>query len=331
MGKLVLSIIILSCFYSCGKTEDEEVRSAINQAKYYLSALKCSKAQDSLDEVDFQEDNADYISTYASAFACYAGYGEVDILFGDGGLTTIDPSNLFASLASFSTSNETTADSSNYAAINNAITTLLSFDNAAGTPSAIDRESKFGTKKAGDLSMQALYLLFVQLGKHFALYGNKGNDGSKGGDLEGFGNTCIYSYTTEDAVDYITAGSGSLGSCTAATGSEGSDFLEGITEALAKERLCRGIIYYNNLIDILSNTTLPASDLLGSIGDIGSTFTTLMNTAVAAETGVFNDGDTDGLNAISTLKDITSQTDCEAVTIERIEKFYAIFFETVYQ
>ena len=44
-----------------------------------------------------------------------------------------------------------------------------------------------------------------------------------------------------------------------------------------------------------------------------------------------NDGDANGQDAISNLKDVTSQTVCEAENIERIEKFYAIFFETIYQ
>ncbi len=323
--------ILILCCVSCAKSTEEEVRSAVVEAKYHLSGMDCSKAEDILNDVGFQKDDANYISVYASMQACKAGYKELDILFG-GNLENINSASLITSLASFSSSNETAPDSTVYLSLNNAINTLISYDDAAsGQPSTVARNAKFGTKKSGDLSLQALYLIFVQMGKHFALYGNAGADGAKGGDAQGFGNTCIYSYTTEDAEDWITATS--PGTCVPPLdGTQGSDFLEApVGQEVIKRRLCYGIIYYNNMMDILSNMTLPGSSELGDVSNIQAALALLMDNAVLAEDGAFNDGDPNGQDAITTLKDITDQTTCEAQTIERIEKFYAIFFESIYQ
>ena len=293
--------------------------------------MECSDALNILDDVDFQNDNADYISVYASAQACSAGYKELD-LFGDD-LSSISSSGLIQSLAAFDSSlGEATADSVAYQAMDSAITTLLSYDeDAGGQPSTLARATKFGIKKSGDLSLQALYMIFSQLGRHFALYGNADPDvatkGEKGGGAQS--NSCIFSYTTQDAVDCITTVN--PGTCVAATGTEGSDLLESPeTSADIKRRLCQGIVYYNNMMDILGNVTLPGSDSLGDVSNIQTALNTLMLAAEAAESGVYNDGAADGVNAISTLKTVTSQSVCEDVTIERIEKWYAIFFESVY-
>jgi hypothetical protein len=327
-NELFILLLLSLSLISCAKTDEEEVRSAIAEAKYHLSSMDCSKAEDILDDISFQEDNADYISIFASMQACKAGYKELDVLFG-GNLDNLNSASLISSLASFSSSNETAPDSADYLNLNDAITTLLGNDGTA-QPSAAARNTKFGTKKSGDLSMQALYLLFVQIGKHFALYGNAGTDGGKGGNAQTFGNTCIYSYTASDAVQWVNANTS--GTCAGPLdGSQGSDFLESpVSAATVKTRLCYGVVYYNNLMDILGNITLPGSDSLGDVSNIQSALAVLMSAAQAVETGVFND-DPVSTNAIDAVSAVTSQAACEAINIERIEKFYAIFLETIYQ
>lgn len=338
MPKWIIFLLI-GLLASCAKTTEEQVRSAIQEAKFELNSSNCSGAKSILDDVGFQEDNADYISVYASSQACVGSYTELDTLFG-GNLDNLDSSNLLTSLAAFTSSNETTNDSTSYTALNDAITTLISYDEAAGgSPSTVARTAKFGAKKAGDLSMQTMYLLFVQLGKHFALYGNTNAAGLKGnGSITG-NNSCIFSYSTQDAVDFINdavIGGASvaapLGTCTNASGTEGSDLLESPeTAANIKRRLCQGIVYFNNLLDILGNITLPSSSSLGDVSNINSALTLLMTAAETLETtgqgGIFNDGPAAGQNAIAALRDVTSQTVCEAENLERIEKFYALFFE----
>ena len=318
--------------FSCGRTEDQERDSAIREARYYLSAMKCSKALDSLDEVDFDSDDADYISTYAATQACFGGYKELDVLFG-GNLDNLNSASLIASLAGFSSSNETVAESTAYSSIHNAITTLIGYDDdVSGAPSTTARTTKFGTKKAGDLSMQALYLLLVQIGKHFALYGNAGTDGTKGAGRAdtSYTNTCIYSYTQTDAVNYIN--SVNPQSCTSATGSEGSSLLDlgTLGETEIKTRLCKGIIYFNNMMDILGNITLPGSDSLGDVSSIQTTLETLLTAAQTVESTTYNTGAANSQDAILNLKNVRLMSDCTSETIERIEKFYAIFFETIF-
>lgn len=327
MGKKLLFLSTIFLLVACAPTSEEEIESAVSEARFHLSSMDCSKAKSVLDDVGFQDDDPDYISVYASAQACEAGFKVLDVLF-SGNLETINSSSLIGSLASFTTSNETEADSSNYLAIQSAITTLIE-SSGGSQPSTSARNEKFGAAKSGDLSLQALYLIFVQMGKFFALYGNADASGTKGaGSIDD--NSCIFSYTTDDAVDWIT--DTSPGSCSAATGSEGSDFLKSpVTATEIQSRLCEGIILYNNMIDILGNITLPSSSELGDVGNIATALNTLMTTAEGAESGTYNDGPADSLNAISALRDVTDQATCEAETLERVEKFYAIFFETIYQ
>lgn len=333
MGAKIINIYLcLMAFIfiiSCAKTDEALVRSAVQEAKYHLSGRDCSKAMSALNDVSFQEDNADYISTYASAQACEAGYAELSLFTGS--LSNIDASDggLLRSLAAFESSNETQPDSSTYEALHNAITTLISYDGTT-SPSTASRSSKFGEKKAGDLSMQAMYLLLVQIGKHFALYGNGDADGIKG--QGSFNNSCIFSYTTQDAVEAIAAGAGGLGTCVNATGSEGSDFLEApVTSAVIQTRLCKGIIYWNNLIDILGNIALPGSDELGNVGSIASVLSSIYDAASIAESGALNDGPADSQDAVATLRNVRSLTACEAESFARVEKFYAFVFELGYQ
>lgn len=326
MFRSLLLLSVIGMLFSCAKTEQEEIDSAVVEAKYHLNSMDCSKAQEVLDDIGFQDDDADYISVYASAQACFAGYKVLDVLFG-GNLESIDASNLIGSLTTFSTSNETEVDSTAYTAIQNSITTLIE-SSGGSSPSTEERNAKFGTQKSGDLSLQALYMIFVQMGKFFALHGNVNASGVKGAGSEG--NSCIFSYTTSDAVDWID--DTTPGSCVAATGSEGSDLLESPeTAADIKRRLCEGIILYNNMIDILSHISIPGSDELGDVGDIQTALATLMTAAEAAETGTYNDGPATSTNAIQSLKSVTSQDACEAEELDRIEKFYAIFFETIFQ
>ena len=317
-------LLILCCIFGCAKTDEAEIRSAVSEAKYFLNSMECDKAMEVLTEVGFQDDNADYIKVYASAQACKAGYKVLDVLFG-GNLGNISSTSLLSSLASFTTSNETTADSTEYTALKNAITTLI--EAGGGTqPSTTARNTAFGLAKSGDLSLQALYMIFIQMGKFFALYGDADAAGTKGA---GGNNSCIFSYTTNDAVDWISVNT--PGSCSSATGSEGAALLESPeTAANIKRRLCEGIVLYNNMMDILSNVTLPGSSELGDVGNIQTQLSNLMAVAEAAETGVFNDGSATGLNAIATLKTVTGQATCEAEELDRIEKFYAIFFETIF-
>ena len=313
-----LFLLVLSLFFSCAQTDEQELLSAKEQAKAHLTAGECNDAIDVLDDVGYQDDDADYISLYASAHACLSGFKEVDFFTND--ITTVSATNLVKSLASMSTSNETQADSTGFLGIMTAINAITS----ASTTSA-GRVTRFGTSKGTDLNFQLLSLSMVATGKWFAYYGNVGTDGTKGGDAQALGNTCIYSYTNANAVAWITthatANAVGTGTCTAATGSEGSDQLESpVTAATIKTRLCYGIVAFNNFLETVSNLDVSGDDF-GQLDTIETAVSTLYTAAETLELAQYS------TTSIQTMKVIYDQASCESANLNDIERYYAIFFE----
>jgi hypothetical protein len=325
----LLLLTILISFVSCAKTDKELVDSAKQEAKFYLSKRNCTKARAALNEVSRQDDDAVWLGLMASTYACDAGYSELDTLFNSGDLGNLDSANLLTTLAAFSSSNETSADSAAYTNLKTAVNYILAADGLA-QPSAATKLTKFGTRAGTDLNMQALYMILVITGKYFAYYGNTDTNGVKGaGSL---GNDCIFSYTAPDAVDFV-AGEYGANTCSSTGGGEGSDDLEApVAAATIKTRLCEGIIWFNNLLDILKNITLSSNPSLGDLSQISTVLDTALTVAATGETtlggGAYND-DANGQNAIATLKDITGQDECEAIHEYRIQKYHAILFETL--
>ena len=318
---LKLSVLVSLLFLiSCAKKDEQVIDSAKQEAKWYLTNSKCSDAKKALDDAGFQDDDAEYVSLYASVYACSAGYSELDLL---GEIDTIaaNKTQVLGTLATLGTSNETQADSSNYTNIMSAIDVIL---NSAGTtPSAAAREAKFGVSGATNLSFQALYLILVELGKFVQFYGNTDAAGDKSDGA--LGNTCIFTYTQTDAVNYANT---ILPRCESAGGDEGSDELEApVTDAEINARLCEGIYLFNNLRDILSNVTIGANSTFGDLKDIGAQLDEIISDAEGFEAAAYNTEVT-YQDSIALIKDITNKTDCEALPRQRLEKWYAIIFET---
>jgi hypothetical protein len=323
---LIFTLMLLSII-SCAKTDDEEVQSAIREARYFLTSSECSSAKSVLDGVGAQKDNAEYVAVYSSSLACSAGYGDLKTAIGN--LTSIDTSGaggagFIKSFAGFDSSNETAADQPTYTYLLAAIRYILEADSA--TPSTTGRIANYGASPGNDLSMQALFMTTVAFGKWFGYYGNADATGTKGAGVDG--NDCIFSYTQADAVAYITGAN--PGGCSA-TGTEGHDDLEApVTAAAVKTRLCEGIYLYNNMVDILSNLSLSSNSSLGNLSSMATLFTNVVAAAELLESGGgFN---TEGAyaNSITEIKTITSITACEALNVNKIQKFYAILLETLY-
>jgi hypothetical protein len=316
-------IFLISTFFSCAKTDEEAIRSAIREAHYHLTNSDCSDAKDVLDEVGEQKDNADYVAAYASALACTASYQDLNII---DNLTSIDTSDanglgFITSFAAFATSNETAADQVTYTGILDAIRYILEADTS--TPSTSGRLSEYGTTAGNDLSMQALYMITVAFGKFFNHYGDADSTGTKGADGN---NDCVYSYTHVDAAQFVNDNSPS--GCTA-SGSEGSADLEAPNSAtVIQTRLCEGLYLFNNLRDILGGIELSSSSTLGNLTSVETLLDTVISNLEGLETGYNNDATY--ANSISAIKGVTSMTACEALDIERLEKFYAIVFETLF-
>lgn len=310
--RLYLSIFICFFVLSCAKSPEEKLDSVKQEALFYLTEGNCVKARESLDEVSFQDDDADYVAIYSSTYACEAGYSELSSVFGN--LEGLDSNSIIGSLAAFDTSNETQADSEQFLNLMSAIDTILSSTSTVGTT---ERTSKFGAIKATDLSMQALYMILIAMGKYFAYYGNADENGLKGQGSAT--NVCIRDYVN-NAVD-LALQSTPVNGCN--SGNAGSDDLGSTqTAQVLARRSCYGIILFNNLFDILSNITLSSNSSLGDIANIQDQLTLLFDAAVTAESNIF------GTASVADLRNILSQSTCEAYDDNGIQRYFVLLFET---
>lgn len=306
---LFFFILILSI--SCGKNTVQETAEAIDVALTHLSKDECDKAIEVLEEIKDHDDNAVYLQVLASAYACKADYNEISVVADD--LSNLDastPAAIMASLSTMSISNETAADSNDYVNIRAAIGILL--NSTSGSPTHSARVSKFGSRKAGDIGVQALLLNVANLGKFLNFYGNVNATGVKGGGSNT--NSCFLNYT--DARAQGVVGGGVTGACT--TNNDGHPDLDQTTDA-GKRRLCEGLMLVTNVLDILDNLDLSGSEELSVLEDVSNQVSTFKSAAVAA--------------GLSTLINMTSQSACvtamgTASELNDMEYLYSLVFET---
>ncbi|MBD67109.1 MAG: hypothetical protein CME62_18050 [Halobacteriovoraceae bacterium] len=317
-------LVILVTLISCAKTDDEARSSAIREARHLLTTMDCSAAQDVLDEVDEEKDDPEFVSVYASAIACDAGYSDITSALPNFEDLDSDPTTLFGSMAAFASSNETVADAATYSKLKEAIDYILEAD--GGTqPSTSQRISKYGSRYGNDLSMQAFVMITVAFGKFLAFYGNADSDGVKGqGSITG-GGTCYGQYEFDaDVNDYLD--NGVTGSCTGSSQGHADIAADSADDADAKRRLCEGIVLFHNLLDILANSELSSNDSLGDLSDVEDSINTLFDTATSFETTQsWSSGN------VLKFKAITSQSACEAEDQADVERYFVIMFETNHQ
>ncbi len=305
---LILFLILFS--YSCAKSPVEESSDAIDVALTYLSHEKCDDALDVLLELGNQPSNGIYLQVLASAYACKAGFNELAFIADD--LTTLDATStetIMTSLVKFSLSSESSADSDDYTNLRSGINVLLG--STTGSPSQTSRTTKFGSRKAGDMGIQALILNLVNLGKFLNYYGNVNAAGAKGQGTNT--NSCFLNYSDARATAQIGAGVG--GVCN--SNNDGHPDLDKSTTA-GKRRMCEGLVLLTNVIDILENLDLSTSSELDVLEDLATQVNTFLTAATAAGLG--------------TLVTMTSQSTCEtamstASNLNDLEFFYSIVFE----
>lgn len=313
--KTSLFILIIFTLFSCAKTPEAEIISAKREALYHLTHGGCDKAKSVLDSINPDSDDATYISLYASVYECKAGYKELDFI---SDLTSLDASsgNLLSTMASFSLAQvETTADSAVYKNLRQAIEIILAAGGGA-QPSATNRISVFGERKAGDLHIQALLMITLELGKFVKYYSQAGTDGVKGAG----GNACLAEYNDGNVVTFI----GGLSRCNAATGLSQPEME--LTDPEYERRFCEGITLFNNFQDILSNITFSSnSSDLGDLTNVSSVLDDIENQALTLD-------NTDGFAAL--FKDVTSQSVCESMVTNTssdahkgMQRFFAFIFE----
>lgn len=306
---LVLTLFILSLAASCAKTDEQLLDSAKQSAKYYLSSEDCSSAREALTDIGYQGDDPVYVQLLAASYACDAGYADLD-LFAELADLPSGAASFVGALTAFDSSNETEAESDNFASLMTGIDTILGEGG-----SAAGRVSKYGAIKGLDMNIQALYMILVEFGKFMQYYGNAAA-GNKGAGTAG--NTCLLTYTVQDAMDFIALGGG--GAC--GSGDSGHADLPGpATAATTQARLCHGIYLFNNLRDLLGSIDFGDDASFGSIGDVSAAFEAAIVTAETADPG----------DRITTVKDIYTKEACANLTLDELEVWYAVVFETLFQ
>lgn len=313
--RLILAFLLIIICSSCGKNPQEEMNSAIDIALSHLSEDKCDDALKALAEVDNNNDNAIYLQVLASAHACKAGYNEVRFISTDlENLDTTSFATIMSSLSKLSLSAETEVDSASYSSLKTAINVLL--NSTSGSPGQTARSTKFGTRKAGDMGVQALILSLVNLGKFLNYYGNVDALGVKG---QGSGsNTCFIDYLDNRAQAVINPGNLG-GNCTDYISGHPDLSFDASNLVDAKRRLCEGLMLITNVLDILENIDLSSSSTLSKLEEVSTEVGAIKANASAL-----------GLEDLITM---TSQSACvsaldTASTFNDMEYLYSILFES---
>lgn len=311
-------IFTLFLFVSCAKTTDEKVAEAIDVANTYLSEGKCDSAIDVLEDVGRQSSNAIYLQVLASAYSCRAGFSELTFLLTDLDVmtqATTPTSTLLTYLSIISTSTETEADSDSYTDLKTAINLLI--DSTSAQPSQSARNSKFGSRKAGDMGMQALLMMFAQLGKFLHYYGDvHPTTGAKGGGSAS--NNCFIAYTDATAISAL--GTGTCSSSGSRTGNSDLSLAESNLPA-TKAKLCEGLMLVTNIIDTLNNIQIPSDSTLSALDDIKTEVNDM-------KSEIYTGG-------LETLLDTTDQATCATLVaptdssgeFENLQRIYASLFE----
>lgn len=325
MSKQLILILILFIFAtSCGKKPEEEVEEAIDIALTYLSDNECNKAIDLLEDVGRDTKNAKYLQVLSSAYACRAGFSEIDFLDTEiDKLDTDDIDDLFLSLTKLKWSAEKEADSDEYTDLREALDIVLNVESTQ--PSQEDRNDRFGKRQGEALGVQALLMSMAQLGKFLHFYGNVDSTGVKGGgaantDEQGATTSkCFAAYTSTDAQTVLTpaiAGSCRYPGPASYVGHPDLDFAN-LTET--KRRMCEGLVLVTNTLDILENLDLSNSNY----GDISAVKTLVQNLRTTITTADSN---------LGTLINTTSQETCETLVAnatqwDNLQYIYALLFE----
>ncbi len=303
MKHFLLKIFLILAVVSCGLTSDKELSLVVDEANYYLSSSNCEAAKDVLDSIDYNSESADFVSLYASIYACRAGYTVLETLFDN--LINIDATTagLFRSLANFTSSNEATADSDVYSNLKLAISEIQR--NSSLTS---NRLLKYGDVKGTDLSMQLLFLVLTELGKYMKFYGD--------GDVNGEKQRCLMNYNTisvESVIDSVSADAcNNRGEGPLELDPSDPDFIR---------RACEGIVLHSIFGDIVSNLTFSDNDGLGDLADTASVFSSLLVAATLSEPAV---ADYDGFMTF---------TECEAYAVsdtDELQRVFAAYVENFY-
>lgn len=301
-------LFFLLVLISCGGTPEEKAAKAIDEALTLLSNDKCDKAIEVLESVSDQDDNPVYLKTYASAFACRAGFNEIK--FADDDISAIDDTKLMASLSILTYSDETAVDSAKYTDMKRALTIL-------GTGNSFNqtkRNQLFGKRHGEDMGVQVLVYSIVEFGKYLNWYGNVDATGKKGAGTNT--NSCYLNYSYAPAIAVVSA-LPATNACQVTN--DGHPDLNGASRI---KRMCEGLTLVTNIYDVLNTIDLSSSSTLSSLEDIVTEINNYRTAANAAGVGY--------------LLDVTSPTACEALLanasdMNNAELLFALVLESEHE
>jgi len=318
------------CFVltSCGQNEEKEVQSAIVSAVLHLTNGDCDKAIESINSIAYQHKDSKYIKTYASAYACRAGFSTPRFFASD--LEKIgDPSTL-GGHARFSTSPTMIEPRhESFEDMQIAVDALLY---AGGIerfrePTIARRAAQFSSRELLELHSQLFYFTMAQLGRYLFYYGNA-RDGIKG---DGVGiNGCFANYTgavtlnlpppvgNTDIASFL--GTGVTGSCVwgAAVGHPQL----GITGSLNVQRMCQGVVLLNNMLELLP---VILNDISGDeFGEIRS-ISGLLDDAQEALSTISPTAEQNIFKVMSQESCVEKNTD----DTSDLQRYFAFMFETL--
>jgi hypothetical protein len=324
LKKLIILLFIFG-LTSCGKTSEEAVRDALISAELALNYNRCDDAIEGLEAVGRQPENSRYIKTLATAYACRAGYSTLQFFANDIGKTA-DPAPL-GGMTLYSTSRTTVTfpltEDSSFRDMQTAIDLLLYAGGipVSKNPSITERAKYFTAAQAGEINALLAYLVMVQMGKLMKVYGDTDSAGLKGGGS--LSNTCFADYTGGGINPAITAylATSSTGSCTNAATTPNSQLASTVTTL--RKRLCEGVILMNTFLNVLPGViTAAGGTTLGSLDAIDDQIEGYKNQLLAID------------STYAPTITVLSQYKCENdpdITLDTLNSFYAIFYESLVQ
>lgn len=262
----ILFFTILFHFISCSKKADQNILDTIESANIFLTSRECDEAIKELQSIGYQEKNARYLIALASAYACKAGYSSTDFYGKNLDNLSSASDGFLGSLTKFTTSNMNSPTDPTFINLLSAITTLL-YAGGVDVPVSVQRSEHFSSEEMQDMNIFNLYLILSTLGKYLFYYGNadpttgtKGAGADANGNTNKFTNGCLYKYNVSDPDIQLLVNlalTNGLGSCTISA--TGSSKLFALPNDTTVKRMCQGVVLFNQLLDILTNTTMPGS------------------------------------------------------------------------
>lgn len=332
MKKIPILILCLLILIGCGKSTDEKISDSIDRANTLLTTRQCGEAISLLEGLGRQTSNARYIVALASAYACRASYSSITFFGTDIAQTTSDTAAISTTASTlggmtlYTLSDDTITPSfyedENVSDIQTAIDILLYAGGAISSttePTFAERLNVYGADN-GDVNSFAVYLIMTQLGKFIRYYGDGNSTADKGG---GSGtNTCFTNYANAlPAIQPSGATAAVTGVCQSTNGGHAELVVADAT--IRKQRLCQGVVLFNNLIELLP---LVIADAAGTdLADISAVTTAISTLKTTLQTNV------PGIGNVLTVQ---SQENCESdttITPATLEDYYVSFFETTFK